>query len=104
MTTILFKHGQFQTEDGICFEDQEKIGGLIGLHEGLFDKSDIPEGSTYSIREKVEVVDVGQCKDLLTESDHCTCDDGCKVFVARIIEPMSTPEQNSEKCFKNIKP
>jgi hypothetical protein len=60
MTTIIYKSGQFQTEDGIVFEDQNMMYVIIGQnqHPAAF----IPggfraeEGSTYSIREKVEVV------------------------------------------------
>jgi hypothetical protein len=68
MTTILFKHGQFQTEDGIPMEPFLEVGKKI-LHsrdiscgEGGDELAEqirlhITEGSTYSIREKVEVID-----------------------------------------------
>jgi hypothetical protein len=60
MTTILYKDGQFKTEDGILFEDQRKMYVIVGQNQ--FPGAFIPggfrpaEGSAYSIREGVEVV------------------------------------------------
>ena len=127
MTTILYEDGQFQTEDGICFEDQKKVKTLI-VHQNfgdydikrfnidnssvnhLFDSKD-----TYSIREKMEVVDQQRYyheRDLTWtiwfDKGRYKLSDNDQVEsrkVARIVEekeeseehdnlnPMSTPEQ-----------
>lgn len=94
MTTILYKDGQFQTEYGIPFEDQNKIavvlsweyhcrvsGGytLANFVETLNTDVDFKsiwtlkpiEGSTYSIREKVEIKSISPHPDC-TKAKACT--------------------------------
>jgi hypothetical protein len=88
MTTVVFKNGQFQTEDGICFEDQTQVQSLIAYHNPDLMGKSVVEGSTYSIREKIEVVDV--------KEDFGVIDGWSYKKVARIVEPMSTPEQESD--------
>jgi hypothetical protein len=56
MTTVVFKDGQFQTEDGIPFEDQNKIATAIIAAYPELNNTTVKEGSTYSIREKVKKI------------------------------------------------
>jgi len=55
MTNVIYKDSQFQTEDGICFEDQELISSKINGMSVAWFKRHITDGSTYSIRERVAV-------------------------------------------------
>jgi hypothetical protein len=97
MTTILYKDGQFQTEDGICFEDQERINKAVCDHNFIGKTLSLCEGSTYSIREKVEMVELCNSRIGNPEATGCSaCHGACEdvLKVARIIEEKEESEEH----------
>lgn len=62
MTTIIYKDGQFQTEDGIPFEDQIIINTIV--NKSYFDNGvyKIPVDGKYSINEiSTELIGCDKC-------------------------------------------
>lgn len=90
-------------EESVPFEDQGAIQRIIQTKTGW---TPLPEGSTYSIREKVEVVNVCTNPATISGCKNETCWDleecQAKSKVARIIEHPSSPIEPEKPDFENI--